>query len=166
MQSNRLIPETHPTARILVVDDEENVCTILARALAPLGYAVDIALDADTALDIMKRRRANVALVDIRMPGHDGVWLIERLQKRYPETAVVIVTGIRNLDPRLTLQPAVIGYITKPFDTKNVRDVVTQAVASVRALPPSSPLRLLPEVISEDQIADLPDIDDDKDEEL
>jgi DNA-binding NtrC family response regulator len=165
VQPKRLISKKHPTARILVVDDEEIICTVIARALAPLGYAVDIALDADTALDIMKKRPANVAVIDIRMPGHDGVWLIERLEKKYPETAVVIVTGVLDLDPRLTLRPAVIGYLTKPFATKKVREVVKKAVASVRSLPPSSPLRSLPETFLEDDIADLPDIDDEKDEE-
>ena len=165
MQPKRLISEKHPTARILVVDDEESVCRILARTLAPLGYAVDVALDADTALDTMKTRPANVAVIDIRMPGHDGLWLIERLQERYPETAVVIVTGVRDLDPRLTLRPAVIGYITKPFAAKKVREMVKQAVDSVRSLP-RSPLRSLPDAISEADLADLPDIDDDKDEEL
>jgi DNA-binding NtrC family response regulator len=166
VQPKRLISEKHPTARILVVDDEESICALLARTLAPLGYTVDVALDADTALDIMGRRPANVAVVDIRMPGHDGVWLIERLQEQYPDTAVVIATGIRDLDPRLTLRPAVIGYLTKPFAAKKVREVVEKAIASVRALPPSAPLRSLSDLISEDGIADLPDIDDDKDKEL
>jgi len=63
------------------------------------------------------------------------------------------------------LRPAVIGYITKPFTAKKVRDVVKQAVDSVRSLP-RSPLRSLPDAISEADLADLPDIDDDKDEEL
>jgi CheY-like chemotaxis protein len=121
--------------RILIVDDEESVCTIIARSLAPLGFGIDTALDAESALDRMRTLRADVALVDIRMPGRDGVWLIDRLQEQYPRTAIVIVTGVRELDPRLTLRPGVISYLTKPFTAAAVRDAVTNAVASVASLP-------------------------------
>jgi len=68
----------------------------------------------------MMERPATVALVDIRMPGHDGAWLIERLQKSHPGTAIVIITGIVDLDPRLTLRPGVVGYLTKPFESAQV----------------------------------------------
>lgn len=154
--------EKNSTIRILVVDDEESICTVLARTVAPLGYPVDVALDAESALDIMKSCRADVALVDIRMPGRDGVWLIERLQKTYPATAIVIVTGIQDLDPRLTLRPGVVGYLTKPFEVDKVREVVKQAVALVRSLPRGAPAGALIEPVAEQELADLRDIDDEE----
>jgi DNA-binding NtrC family response regulator len=147
--------------RILVVDDDETICNILARTLAPLGYAVDIALDADVALETMRRHAASVALVDIRMPGRDGVWLIERLQSDYPETAIIIVTGIRDLDPRVTLRSGIVGYLTKPFRQAKVRELVEKAVAAVHALPPGEPVRGLLEPVSDQEIAKLSDIDED-----
>jgi CheY-like chemotaxis protein len=150
-----------PPTRILVVDDDETICKVLARSLAPLGYAVDIALDADAALETMRRHAASVALVDIRMPGRDGVWLIEQLQRDYPETAIIIATGIRDLDPRVTLRSGIVGYLTKPFRPAKVRDLVEKAVAAVQALPPGEPIRGLLEPISDDELAELIDIDDD-----
>ena len=128
--------------------------------LAPLGYPVDVALDAESALDVMQEHRADIALIDIRMPGRDGVWLIERIQKTYPATAIVIVTGITDLDPRLTLRPGVVRYLTKPFDGEKVREAVKEAVALVRSLPPEMPARALSEPVAEDALRDLGDIDD------
>jgi len=157
VQPHLIAGKPAPT-RILVVDDEESICTLLTRTITPLGYAVDVALDAHTALDIMQKTRASVALVDIRMPGADGVWLIEHLQKKYPSTAIVIVTGIRDLDPRLTLRPGIVGYLTKPFKPASVREMVEKAVAFAASLPPPKPQRELP--AAEGDIADLPDLDD------
>ena len=154
----------HPTtARVLVVDDEETICTVLVRTLAPLGFTVDTALDADMALEIMRQHPAQVAIVDIRMPGHDGVWLIEHLEKDYPSTAIIIVTGIRDLDPRLTLRPSVVGYLTKPFKPAKVRELVTKALDLVNALPSGEPIRGALEPISEEDLARLQDMDDDID---
>ena len=127
--------------------------------LAPLGYVVDVALDAEAALVTMLDHPAHVALVDIRMPGHDGIWLIERLQKSHPHTAIVIVTGIVDLDPRVTLRPGVVGYLTKPFDTTQVQDVVAKAVALVRSSHAESKHALAAPLADED-IPDLSDLDD------
>jgi two-component system nitrogen regulation response regulator GlnG len=160
VQPTRLTTGTHPGTRILVVDDEENICTVVARTLAPLGYPVDIALDADSALEVMKEHRADVALVDIRMPGHDGVWLIERLQETYPATAIIIVTGMQELDPRLTLRPGVVSYLTKPFEGEKVREAVKKAIELVRSLPPGAGARALTEPVAEHELADLQDIGD------
>jgi len=143
VQPMRLIQGRSVAPRILVVDDEESIRALLVRVLAPVGCHVDIAADADTALEMMSASPANVVLVDIRMPGHDGAWLIDRLQQMYPETAIVIATGVRDLDPRLTLRPGVIGYVIKPFSAKKVRDIVQKAVTAVHSLPSHPPLRLL-----------------------
>ena len=153
----------HPTTRVLVVDDEESICTVLARTIAPLGFAVEIALDADAALESMRTHPAQVALVDIRMPGHNGVWLIERMEKDYPSTAIVIVTGIRDLDARVTLRPGVVGYLTKPFKSATVREIVTKAIGLVNALPPGEPIRGTLEPVSDDDIAGLINLDEDQD---
>ena len=159
MQPTRLTGAKPPAARVLIVDDEESICSVLARMIAPLGYVVDVALDAEAALVTMLDHPAHVALVDIRMPGHDGIWLIQRLQKSHPDTAIVIVTGIVDLDPRVTLRPGVIGYLTKPFDTGQVQDVVAKAVAQVRSSRAESK-RALGAPLADEDIPDLHDLDD------
>jgi DNA-binding NtrC family response regulator len=144
MPRTRLVDAYRPAARVLIVDDEESICTLLTRMLEPLGYEIDIFTDADSTLAAVKDSPADVVVCDIRMPGHDGVWLIDQLQQRYPATAIVIVTGIQDLDPRLTLRPGVIAYLAKPFEAEQVQKAVKKAVDAVSALQPRPQLRLVP----------------------
>jgi DNA-binding NtrC family response regulator len=143
MPPTRLVDASRPAARVLIVDDEESICTLLTRMLEPLGYEIDIFTDADSTLAAVKDSPADVVVCDIRMPGHDGVWLIDQLQQRYPATAIVIVTGIQDLDPRLTLRPGVIAYLAKPFEAEQVQKAVKKAVDAVSALQPRPQLRLV-----------------------
>lgn len=144
MHPTRLVHAKRPSTRILIVDDEESICALLARMLEPLGYEIDTVLSADDAMDVVNESPVDVAVCDIRMPGHDGVWLIDQLQTRYPATAIVIVTGIQDLDPRLTLRPGVIAYLAKPFEAEHVQKAVKKAVDAVRLLQPRPQLRLVP----------------------
>ena len=79
------------------------------------------------------------------------------------EFLIIIVTGIRDLDPRLTLRPSVVGYLTKPFKPAKVRELVTKALDLVNALPPGEPIRGALEPISDEDLARLQDMDDDID---
>lgn len=72
MPPTRLVDVSHPAARVLIVDDEESICTLLTRMLEPLGYEIDIFTDADSTLAAVKDSPADVVVCDIRMPGHDG----------------------------------------------------------------------------------------------
>jgi len=133
----------HASPTVVVVDDEESIRTLLARVLEQMGCVVHEAADADEALKVMKSAPPHMALVDIRMPGHDGVWLIERMATLYPATAIVIATGVRDLDPHLTLRPGVSGYVVKPFVVEDVRKAVKHALTSIGVVPPPQS-RLLP----------------------
>ena len=73
----------------MVVDDDDGVRKVLARWVADLGYTVKAADNADTALEIMREFPIDVALCDVRMPGHDGIWLLDQVRRHYPEIAVV-----------------------------------------------------------------------------
>ena len=126
---------------------------MLSRLLTSAGYEVDLASDADVALQMMRTAPADVAVVDIRMPGHDGLWLIEKLQHRYPDTAIVVATGIHDLDPRITLSPGIAGYIVKPFDIDRMLKAVADAIT-----PPASPRPQL-RVVRAGEIAEVADDD-------
>ena len=132
------------SVRVLVVDDEPRICVLLEQVLAPLGYRVDVAFDAISALRKLDTAPTTLALVDVQLPGDDGIWLIEQMQKRHPNTAIIIVTGVQDLDPRITLRPGVAAYLTKPFDPNDLRDLVKSIVSASRLLPPRRHLRLVP----------------------
>ena len=131
-----------PTGTILVVDDEENVRGVLARWSAEMGYAVQAAPDADTALQLMYTHPIDVALCDMKMPGHDGFWLLDQVRRFFPSTAVVLVTGLVEIDPMVTLRPGVVGYLVKPFTREKIREMILQGMAErkrLRAQQPQGP---------------------------
>jgi CheY-like chemotaxis protein len=86
--------ESHRT--VLVVDDEASVRHLMRRWLESRGYAVVLAADADQALLLAAEMPFAVALCDLRMPGHDGLWLTAELRRSYPDTAVIIATGLND----------------------------------------------------------------------
>ncbi len=109
------------------MDDEPAIRHVLAKMVKSLGHHVAEASDADEALAMMREAPAQIALCDIRMPGHDGQWLIERLGQEFPLMPVAIVSGADELDPRLTLRPGVVGYVLKPVELDQLRWLLTVA---------------------------------------
>jgi DNA-binding NtrC family response regulator len=117
------------TGTILVVDDDEGVRKVLARWIATMGYTVKVAPDAETALEVMRGFQIDVALCDVRMPGHDGIWLVDQMRRFHPSVAVVLATGLLEMDPMVTLRPGVVGYIVKPFNREDLVQVVKRGMA-------------------------------------
>ncbi len=82
---------TGPT--ILVVDDDADTCRNLADILTDLGYRVDTAPDGPAALELVRRRAYDVALLDFKMPGMDGLTLYREIRKLRAETVAIVVTA-------------------------------------------------------------------------
>jgi response regulator RpfG family c-di-GMP phosphodiesterase len=115
-----------PKRSVLVVDDEPGVRHLMRRWLESRGYLVAVAPDADQALDLLAAAPAAVALCDVRMPGHDGLWLAGQLRREHPDTAVIIATGFNDVSAVVdSLRQGIVDYLTKPFE----RDRLCQAVS-------------------------------------
>jgi response regulator RpfG family c-di-GMP phosphodiesterase len=122
----------HPS--VLVVDDEPAIRSVLERWLVATGYAVETAADADEALQRMSTSPAAVALCDVRLPGHDGLWLAERLRRQFPETAVIMATGVQEVGCAInSLRAGVIDYLTKPFARERLQQAVARGIEWHRA---------------------------------
>lgn len=119
---------------ILVVDDDDGVRKVLSRWVADMGYDVKAAEGADRALELIRECPIDVALCDVRMPGHDGVWLIGQMSRLYPDVAIVLATGLMEMDPMITLRPGVVGYIVKPFNRDDLEKVVKRGMAERKRL--------------------------------
>ncbi len=113
---------------VLIVDDENGARDLMARWLESGGYAVTTASSAEEALGRLEASPPAVALCDIRMPGHDGLWLAERIREQYPETAVIMATGVHDAGQTVTKQQGVIDYLTKPFGRDRLREAVTRGL--------------------------------------
>jgi response regulator RpfG family c-di-GMP phosphodiesterase len=128
----KTVATAEPSSRsqtVLIVDDENNVRDLMARWLESGGYSVITASNAEEALRRLETSKPAVALCDIRMPGHDGIWLAERIRQRYPETAVIMATGVQDVAPAVqTLRQGAIDYLTKPFGRDRLQEAVTRGL--------------------------------------
>ena len=82
-----------PLNSVLIVDDEPAVRDIMARWVSSLGLHPRTAASADEAIATLKTQHYDLAVIDVMMPGHDGLWLANELRRDHPHTAVVIATG-------------------------------------------------------------------------
>ena len=127
-----MVPE--PAASVLVVDDEGGVRDLMSRWLTSGGLSVTTAASADEALGHLAVRPPAVALCDIRMPGHDGMWLAERIRRSSPETAVIIATGVYDIGLAIdSLSQGVVDYLTKPFGRERLREAIARGLEWHRA---------------------------------
>jgi CheY-like chemotaxis protein len=131
-----------PMKTILVVDDDPGVRALLHRLVESLGYDVLSAGSAADALEVLARRSVDLALCDVLMPGHDGVWLTEQILARHPGTLVALATGLQEMDPTVTLRPGVVGYIVKPFRRAAVAQLLQAAFEDPAIRPKAAGLDL------------------------
>ncbi len=143
MQPEPLLSTTKLKGAVLIVDDDEGVRKVLTRWTESLGYQVRAAGNADEALDALRRGTVDVALCDVRMPGHDGIWLMDQMRRNYPHTSIVLATGLTELDPIITLRPGVVGYIVKPFDREELDAVIQRGLAARIERSAAAPRRML-----------------------
>jgi len=103
-----------PLNSVLIVDDEPAVRDLMARWVSALGLQPQTAASADEALATMRRRRHDLAVIDVMMPGRDGLWLANELQREHPHTALVLATAYTDL-LRGDAQQPIADFLIKPF---------------------------------------------------
>jgi two-component system, OmpR family, response regulator len=102
--------------RLLVVEDDKKIASFVSRGLKEAGYVVDIAERGDDALQIALHNHYDVAIVDLMLPGLDGLSLIERWRAQKVKMPVIILSAKRSVDDRVKgLQVGGDDYLTKPF---------------------------------------------------
>ncbi len=118
-----------PTARILVIDDDPEVVDILVTTLRDEGYGVLGALTSDEGLKLVILSRPDLVLLDIMLPGMNGIEVLKRIRSINPTIKVVMVTG--NTDPvlaREALELGALAYVDKPFDFAYLKRIVAMAL--------------------------------------
>ena len=121
-------------ARILVVDDDRPIRNLVTTVLTRRGLTIDAAPDGISALRLIAKNDYDVAVVDLMMPGMNGIQLLEHVKevRRRPQTIIVLTASgpgdIRRLDPG-----SVHAIMRKPFDINELADVVESAAQSAAA---------------------------------
>ncbi|MDP1569145.1 MAG: response regulator [Vicinamibacterales bacterium] len=118
------------SGNILVVDDEEAVREMMGEWLEAEGYRCSLAGAADEALDaVANQPSVDVALLDLALPGEDGVWLARRLRERQHDIALIMCTGWQSFDAAVEgMRVGIMDYLLKPFSRAELLEAVGRAV--------------------------------------
>ena len=114
---------------VLVVDDEALLREALVRWIKSLGYRSVGAASADDAIAEITREVPIAIIVDMVMPGHDGLWLLEQIRDRWPSLWVIMASGA-NLDEQQVLKARRLGaedFIAKPFGRETLYQALLRA---------------------------------------
>ncbi len=113
-----------------MVDDEQEVGEVLKEFLAARGYAVIIAFSGAEALTAVTRQRPQVVLLDIRMPGMDGMETLQRIRERDRAVPVIMLTALVDEEiAQEALRRGAFEYITKPVDFGYLELAILTALA-------------------------------------
>jgi DNA-binding NtrC family response regulator len=118
-------------ADILVVDDDQSIATAFQHFLTFEGHACRIASSAQDAIRLVDEMRPNVVMMDVRMPGVDGLQALQELRTRFPGICVVIMTAYGTSQTSIdAIRAGAFDYITKPLDLDDLREVIGKALAA------------------------------------
>ena len=131
------VPSSEPSSGLplsenrqpVLVDDDSSIRRVLSALLADEGYAVEAAANAEQALSVIETHDPAVVITDLKMPNRDGLWLLEQIQKRFSDTAVILMTGFGQLDTAVeALRIGASDYLTKPVRMNQLATAVTRAL--------------------------------------
>nr|WP_203544582.1 response regulator [Desulfovibrio sp. JC022] len=119
-----------------MVDDEKDFSRILARRLNKRGMNVSTASCASEAMETLRLDEMDVVLLDVKMPGRDGVRLLGEIKTLYPQIAVLMLTAHINPDLVIScLSMGANGYLTKPADMGELTEKIANAALSRKTAP-------------------------------
>jgi two-component system cell cycle response regulator len=124
-----------PLYRILVVDDDESVCLVLKRVLQGAGHDVGVARNGQEAIDTLRSQSFDLIITDLKMPGIDGLEVLEKAKELDPLSEVIVITGYASVDSAVeVMRLGAYDYITKPFNLDRIRILADRALQRRRLL--------------------------------
>src|SRR6266478_6660782 len=116
-------------SHLLIVDDEEAVCWALKKALAKLGHQVAVAASAEEAFRLVAKQVPDAIILDVRLPGLDGLSALGQLKDLSDDAPVIVVTAFGNLSTAVrAVEGGAFDYLAKPFDLDQALDTVARAL--------------------------------------
>ncbi|MDH5714909.1 MAG: response regulator [Candidatus Aminicenantes bacterium] len=114
---------------ILVVDDEPIVCDSCKKILTEKGFTVETALNGEEALKTFKKGDFDIVIVDLKMPGIDGMEVLRSVKKSKPEVDVLMITGYGTIPSAVeAMKIGAADYVPKPFTPKELGQIISQVV--------------------------------------
>jgi signal transduction histidine kinase len=136
--------------RILVIDDETNIRSTLAEFMALSGYDVDTAQDGREGMDFLGGRTYDLVLLDLRMPGMDGIAVTEWIRETHPDVPVIVMTGHATVESSIkALRLGAYDYVQKPFTLDEIERTIGNCLEKRRLEKRNTELTLLNERLRE-----------------
>ena len=130
MKISPSLEQTAIAEPILIVDDDASLLKLLSIRLKSEGYDVTTATDVDTAIHLITDRKFSVLLSDLRMPGKDGLYLLDYVTLNQPSLPVILITAHGSIDEAVVAtEKGALGFITKPIDHGKLREALANAIA-------------------------------------
>ena len=113
--------------RILVVDDDPEICAYMRTLLTGEGHDIQTLTDPMRAVDTIKEERFHLAILDLMMPGMDGIELLRRVRKADSDIAIIIFTGYPNVESAVAaMKLDVSDYLKKPFEIEQFKQSIRE----------------------------------------
>ena len=149
------------TEKILVVDDEENVCQSVKKILGRKGYEVSQALTVDDAVRLINEMSFDLVITDLMIPGTSGMELVQIIRDKYPELDVIMITGYASIETAVSATKlGASAYLPKPFTpdelTKVTEHALAQRMIRVKAKPAPRPQPQANDIPDENIDVDMP----------
>jgi CheY-like chemotaxis protein len=127
-----MLPGSLGNLKIIVVDDDPMIRTVVSRCLTHFGASVTLCEDAQRGIQAVQELRPEVVLVDLIMPDQDGFYLLRQL-KTFEHIhnwrgGIVVITGVRDPELEIELEQAGLTYLAKPFTPRDLFDAVRKAL--------------------------------------
>lgn len=120
----------HMAEKILIVDDQFGIRILLNEVLQKEGYETYQASNGAQALEIVDRYSPDLVLLDMKIPGMDGIEILKRMKQKDPDIRVIIMTAYGELDMiQEAKELGVLTHFAKPFDIDDIRNAVKQYIS-------------------------------------
>lgn len=118
-------------AHILIIDDDESILDSCSQVLEKEGYIVKGAIEGSEGLRLFNRNFFHVVLLDLRLPGLDGMEILSKIKEESPETPVIIITGYASIESAVeAMKRGAFDYVAKPFSPEELRVITRKALKS------------------------------------
>ena len=130
------------STHVLVVDDQEVILELCSEVACSLGYRASAAVNGAEALDVVEREHVDVLMADLKMPGMNGMELLEKVKSRSPQTEVLIMTAYGSVPSAVqAMKLGACDYLTKPFNIEEVKLLLERTVQKANLVSENRSLR-------------------------
>jgi DNA-binding NtrC family response regulator len=132
-------PQRHPDPHVLIVEDEQRMRELLLRSLTNWGFEASAARSAEEAMRTVDAAPPDIVLLDLNLPGMDGLQFFHALRQKQPEVQGIVLTGFANIEAaKQAVHMDMVEFLTKPCHLGEVEQALDRAMR--RIAPPEPPI--------------------------